>query len=480
MIKGLHENLKNGIITSVKLTQKYFDEIDKKDGDILSYLSFNEEMAFKVAEDVDARIKRGEDIDLLAGIPMALKDNMCVRGGRTTAASKMLDNYIAPYDATVVKKIKKINAVILGKTNMDEFAMGSSTENSAYQKTKNPHDLSRVPGGTSGGSAAAVAGDMAVYALGSDTGGSVRQPASFCGVVGLKPTYGRVSRHGIIAMASSFDQVGPITKTVEDAAIVLSRIAGRDLKDATSAKSGGKLYEDYLTGDIRGMKIGVPKEYFGDGLSEEIRKISIEALEKFKKLGAELVEINIPHNEYALPIYYITVPSEVSSNMARFDGIRYGLSIDDQEKSKIGGGKLLETYLDTREIGFGPEVKRRIMLGTYALSAGYYDAYYKKAQKVRRLLRQDFEKAFEKVDLIFSPTAPEPAFKIGEKTTDLLQMYLSDIYTVTANLVGVPAISFPIGEVERDGKKLPIGGQLMGRWFGEEELLNAAHTFELN
>ncbi|KKP67301.1 MAG: Glutamyl-tRNA(Gln) amidotransferase subunit A [Candidatus Moranbacteria bacterium GW2011_GWE2_35_164] len=446
----------------------------------MAYLTLHKEEALAEAQRIDDKIKKGEEIDLLSGIPMALKDNMCVQGGRTTAASKILDNYIAPYDATVVKKLKKQGAVILGKTNMDEFAMGSSTENSAYQKTKNPHDLNRVPGGTSGGSAAAVAGGLAVYALGSDTGGSVRQPASFCGVVGLKPTYGRVSRHGLIAMASSFDQIGPVTQTVEDAAIVLSRIAGRDKKDATSAKSGGKLYEDYLQGDIRGMKIGVPKEYFSDDLSSEIKEISIKALEKFKKLGAELVEINIPHNEYALPVYYITVPSEISSNMARFDGIRYGLSVDDQEQSKIGGGNLLETYLDSREIGLGTEVKRRIMLGTYALSAGYYDAYYKKAQKVRRLLKQDFEKAFESVDLIFSPTAPEPAFKIGEKTTDLLQMYLSDIYTVTANLVGVPAISFPIGTVEREGKNLPIGGQLMGRWFGEEELLNAAHTFEIN
>ncbi|MFA6183801.1 MAG: Asp-tRNA(Asn)/Glu-tRNA(Gln) amidotransferase subunit GatA [Parcubacteria group bacterium] len=480
MIREINENLKSGKITSLELTQKYFDEIEKKDKDILAYLTLHKESALKTAQEIDEKIKKGEKIDLLSGIPMALKDNMCVGGGRTTAASKILDNYIAPYDATVVKKLKKQGAIILGKTNMDEFAMGASTESSAYQKTKNPYDLNRVPGGSSGGSAAAVAANMAVYALGSDTGGSVRQPASFCGVVGLKPTYGRVSRQGLLAMASSLDQIGPITQTVEDAAIVLSQIAGRDKKDATSAKSGGKLYEDYLRGDISGMKIGVPKEYFENGLDEEIKKISFAALEKFKKLGAKLVEIEIPHNEYALPIYYIIVPSEVSSNMARFDGIKYGLSIDDEKQSKIGEGKLLETYLDTREIGFGPEVKRRIMLGTYALSAGYYDAYYKKAQKVRRLLRQDFEKAFEKVDLVFSPTAPEPAFKIGEKTLDPLQMYLSDIYTVTANLLGTPAISFPIGNVIRDDKKLPIGGQLIGKWFGEEELLNAAHTFEVN
>jgi len=480
MIREIHENLKSGKITSLELTEKYFDSIKEKDDKILAYLTLNKDNALKSAQEVDDKIKKGEEIDLIAGIPMALKDNMCQKGVRTTAASKILDNYIAPYDATVVKKIKKEGVVILGKTNMDEFAMGASTESSAYQKTKNPLDLSRVPGGSSGGSAAAVAGEMAVYALGSDTGGSIRQPAAFCGVVGLKPTYGRVSRHGLIAMASSLDQIGPITQSVEDAAIVLSRIAGMDKKDATSAQSSGKLYEDYLQGDIKGMKIGVPKEYFGNDLNEEMRKISFEALEKFKELGAELVEVNIPHNEYALPTYYIIVPSEISSNMARFDGIRYGLSIDDEEKSKIGNGNLLETYLDTRENGFGDEVKRRIMLGTYALSAGYYDAYYKKAQKVRRLLRQDFEAAFKKVDVIFSPTAPEVAFKFGEKTLDPLQMYLSDIYTVTANLIGAPAISFPIGKMTEDGVDLPVGGQLMGKWFGEEELLNAAYTFEIN
>ena len=437
----------------------------------------------KQAQAVDEKIKKGEEIDLLAGIPMAIKDNMCVSGERTTAASKILDNYIAPYDATVVKRLKKSGAVILGKTNLDEFAMGASTENSAYQKTKNPLDISRVPGGSSGGSVAAVAGKMAVYSLGSDTGGSIRQPSAFCGTVGLKPTYGRVSRHGLLAMASSLDQIGPITETVEDSAIVLSRIAGRDKMDATSAKSGGKSYEDFLTGDISGVTIGVPKEYFGDDLDDKIRAIAMKAIDKFKKLGAKIKEISIPHSEYALPVYYIIVPSEVSSNMARFDGIRYGLSIDNEEKSILNDGTLLETYLDTREIGLGDEVKKRIMLGTYTLSAGYYDAYYKKAQKVRELLYQDFQKIFnpsgDGVDLIFSPTAPEPAFKFGEKMNDPLKMYLTDIYTVTANLVGVPAISFPIGTVKEDGKDLPIGGQLMGKWFGEEELLNVAHTFEI-
>lgn len=478
MIREINENLKNGKITATDLTRNYLSNIKEKDSVIGAFLTLNEEEALKKAQAVDEKIKKGEEIDLLAGIPMALKDNMCVKGMRTTAGSKILDNYIAPFDATAVAGLKKNDAVILGKVNMDEFAMGASTENSAYQKTKNPVDTTRVPGGSSGGSAAAVAGDMAVYALGSDTGGSIRQPASFCGVVGLKPTYGRVSRHGLIAMASSLDQIGPITHNVEDAAIVLSRIAGQDKKDATSAQSGGKFYEDYLQGEIKGMKIGVPKEYFTHGLDEEIKNISFEALEKFKSLGAELVEINLPHSDYALAVYYIIVTSEVSSNLARFDGIRYGLSIDDQKESRIGNGNLLETYLDTRQIGLGDEVKRRIMLGTYALSAGYYDAYYKKAQKVRRLLRQDFEEAFKKVDVIFSPTAPEVAFKFGEKTLDPLQMYLSDIYTVTANLIGAPAISFPVGNVEKEGVSLPVGGQLTGKWFGEEELLNAAYSFE--
>ena len=484
MIKKIHHKLKNKEITAVGLAEKYFKRIEKRDKEILAFLTVSKELAIKQAEEVDKKISAGEEIDLLSGIPMAIKDNLCIAGERVTAASKILDNYIAPYDATVIKKMKKLGAVMLGKTNLDEFAMGASTENSAYQKTKNPLDLERVPGGSSGGSAAAVAGKMTVYALGSDTGGSIRQPSAFCGVVGLKPTYGRVSRHGLLAMASSLDQIGPITESVEDAAIILSRISGRDKMDATSAKSGGKKFEDYLSGDISGVKIGLPKEYFNDNLSGEIREITDKAVKKFEKLGAKVREISLPHSQYALPVYYIIVPSEVSSNMARYDGIRYGLSIDDDEKSIIGEGNLLETYLDTRRIGLGAEVKKRIMLGTYALSAGYYDAYYKKAQKVRKLLRNDFEKAFEEVDLIFSPTAPEPAFKFGEKSEDPLAMYLSDIYTVTANLVGVPAISFPIGTVkrgkEKNKKELPIGGQLMGKWFGEEEMLAVAHNFEIS
>ncbi len=480
MIRELHNKLVNKKTTSVKLTEEYFDRIEKKDKDIQAYLTLTKDLAMEQAKKVDEKIKKGEEIDLLEGIPMAIKDNICIKGEFATGASKILDNYISPYDATAIKKLRKTGAVFIGKTNLDEFGMGASTENSGYQKTKNPIDTERVPGGSSGGSAAAIASEMAPCALGSDTGGSIRQPAAFCGIVGLKPTYGRVSRHGLMAMASSLEQIGPIANTVEDVAIILSRIAGRDKMDATSAKSGGKNYEDFLSGDIKGKTIGVPKEYFGDDLNEEIKELAFGALEKFKKLGAKIKGIEIPNTKYALPVYYIIVPSEVSSNMARFDGIRYGLSIDDKEKSEINTGNLLETYLDTREVGFGDEVKRRIMLGTYALSAGYYDAYYKKAQKVRNLLKKDFEKIFEEVDFIFSPTAPETAFKFGEKSDDPLKMYLSDVYTVTANLIGVPAISFPIGSVKKEGKSLPVGGQLMGRWFDEENLLNMAHTFEIN
>ncbi|MEK7549517.1 MAG: Asp-tRNA(Asn)/Glu-tRNA(Gln) amidotransferase subunit GatA [Patescibacteria group bacterium] len=477
MIRELHLKLKNGEISAVELAEQYLEVIAKKDPEIGAFLTVMREDALREARFVDERLKRGEEIDLLSGIPGALKDNMRVKGVRTTAASKILDTYIAPSNATVVDRLLEKNAVILGKTNMDEFAMGGSTESSAYQKTKNPLDLERVPGGSSGGSAAAVAADMAVWSLGSDTGGSVRQPASFCGIVGLKPTYGRVSRSGLIAMASSLDQIGPHAKTVEDVAIVLSRISGHDPKDATTAPAGiGKLFEDYLSGDIRGVKIGVPKEYFSDDLDPDVRKATDAALERFKSLGAIIQEISLPHSHFALPVYYILMPCEVSSNLARFDGIKYGLRVNDGEDSLKNTNTLLETYLDTRRVGFGKEVKRRIMLGTYALSAGYYDAYYVKAQKVRALIRKDFEEAFNEVDLIFSPTAPEAAFRFGEKTEDPLKMYLSDVYTVTANLTGVPAISFPIGTKEG----LPLGGQLMGKWFDEETVLRAADAFEKN
>lgn len=479
MIRTLHEKLVTRECTAVSLVERYFSVLEEKDGEILAYLTPLKEQALAEARAVDECLERGEAIDLLAGIPGAIKDNILMRGIRATSASKILDDYVAPYDATVVAKLQAVHAPILGKTNMDEFALGSSTESSAYQVTKNPHDVTRVPGGTSGGSAAAVAAGEAVWALGSDTGGSIRQPAAFCGVVGLKPTYGRVSRYGLMAGASSLDQIGPIAETVEDVAIVFSRIAGHDPHDATTADSGHeKHYEDYLDHDVRGKKIGIPKEYFSEDLDPRIRALCDAALERFRALGVEVREISLPHSAFALPCYYIIQPCEVSSNLARYDGIRYGLSINDERDSTEKTSTLLETYLDTRRHGFGPEVKRRIMLGTHSLSSGYYDAYYIKAQKVRALLKQDFERVFEEVDLIFSPTTPEPAFKIGEKTTDPLKMYLGDIYTVTANLTGVPALSFPIGTIAEGGKDLPIGGQLMGKWFDEETLLTVAHAFE--
>lgn len=478
MIRDLHEQLVRKEISAVELAERYLKMIETKDGEIQAFLDIRREQALREAEAVDHRIMRGEKIDLLTGIPGALKDNMCLRGERTTAGSKILDNYIAPYDANAVDRLRQVDAVIVGKTNMDEFAMGSSTENSAYQRTKNPLDTERVPGGSSGGSAAAVAADMAVWALGSDTGGSIRQPASFCGLVGLKPTYGRVSRSGLLAMASSLDQIGPLTKTVEDAAIVLSRIAGFDRMDATTAETEGKPFEDFLDADLRGKKIGIPREYFSESLDTDVRSVAMAALERFKSLGVSVEEISLPHAAFSLPVYYIIMPAEVSSNLARFDGIKYGLRINDEKERMAGAGSLLETYLDSRAYGLGAETKRRIMLGTYTLSAGYYDAYYQKAQKVRQLIRQDFERAYEQVDFIFSPTAPEAAFKFGAKTDDPLTMYLSDIYTVTANLVGVPAVSFPIGTMDTGGKKLPLGGQLQGKWFDEEHMLALAHQYE--
>lgn len=478
MIRQLHERLKNRETTATELVEDYLGRIRKRDEEIGAYLTVLEEEARREAAFVDERIERGEEIGMLAGIPGAIKDNMCLTGTRTTAGSKILDSYVAPYDATAVKKLREAGTVILGKTNLDEFAMGSSTESSAYRPTRNPVDIERVPGGSSGGSAAAVAADMAVFALGSDTGGSIRQPASFCGVVGLKPAYGRVSRYGLIAMASSLDQIGPLAGSVEDAAIVFSEIYGYDGQDVTTAESESKRFEGFLEGDIRGLRIGIPKEYFSDDLDERVRNIADEAIERFRAAGAETVEISLPRSRYALPTYYIIMPSEVSSNLARFDGIRFGVPVDDRKQREEAFGTLLETYLDTRGYGFGSEVKRRIMLGTYALSAGYYDAYYKKAQGVRDLIRQDFAERFEDVDIIFSPTTPEPAFKFGEKSDDPVSMYLSDIYTVTANLAGVPALSLPIGSIEEDGKALPVGGQLMARWFDEETLLRAARVLE--
>jgi aspartyl-tRNA(Asn)/glutamyl-tRNA(Gln) amidotransferase subunit A len=478
MIRDLHNKLINQAITSEKLTEEYFAKIEEKDPEIKAYLSLNKEFALDKARAVDGKIKKGEEIGLLAGIPCAIKDNICVENLPTTAGSKILENYIAPYDATVIKKLKKEEAVFLGKTNLDEFAMGSSTENSAYQLTRNPHDATRVPGGSSGGSAAAVAAGECVWALGSDTGGSIRQPASFCGVIGLKPTYGLVSRYGLIAMASSLDQIGPITQTVEDAAIVLTRIAGADRNDATAMKSAETVYENCLSGEIKDLRIGLPKEYFeGEGLDSKVKEIIERAAQKYEKLGAKLVDINLPSSEYALATYYIIMPCEVSSNLARFDGIRFGKSIEkeiESEKNLV----LKEIYFKSRARYLGKEVKRRIMLGTYALSAGYYDQYYKKAQKVRTLIKKEFEETFKKVDIILGPTAPTSVFRIGEKTQNPLEMYLSDVYTVTANIAGLPAISIPAGSVKIEDKNLPVGLQLMGKWFDEEKLLNAAYSFE--
>ncbi len=470
MIRELHEKIVKKELSAETLALEYLERIDKKDGEIGAFLTLiDREEVLLQARKVDAKIAAGETIDLLEGIPGALKDNIMLMGVRATGGSKILDNYIAPYNATVTDRLRSVGAVIVGKTNMDEFAMGSSTENSAYQKTKNPRDVSRVPGGSSGGSAAAVAADMAVWSLGSDTGGSIRQPAAFCGLVGLKPTYGRVSRYGLMAMASSLDQIGTFTHTVEDAAIVLSRIAGEDPYDATSAETlTNKRFEDELSGDIRGMKIGIPKEYFAENIDPAIKAALDGAIEKLKEQGAEIVSVSLPHTKLALAVYYVIMPAEVSSNIARLDGIRYGVEADGERE------ELIATYQENRQHGLGKEVKRRIMLGTYALSAGYYDAYYGKAQQVRELIREDFYQAFREVDVLFVPTTPEVAFRFGEKTSDPLTMYLSDIFTVTANLAGVPALSLPIG----DKNGLPIGGQFIGKWFDEEGVLRVADVLE--
>lgn len=472
-IKQAHELLERQKITSVELTNSFLNEIKKHDNDIHAFLSLNEEQALEQAKKVDERIAKGEPIEMLAGIPAAIKDNILIRGSKTTAASRILENYIAPYDATVIRKLKQEEAVLIGKTNMDEFAMGSSTENSGFGPTKNPLDLERVPGGSSGGSAAAVKAGFCVYALGSDTGGSIRQPASFCGVVGFKPTYGAVSRYGLIAMASSLDQIGPITKNVDDAAIIFEAISGVDELDSTSVNHEFSDYSDSLI-DIEEIKIGVPREYFTHGLDLEIEKNIKQVIAKLEKHGAKIKEISLPFSEWALATYYIIMPAEVSANLARYDGIKYGYS------HPLGSGvsKLLDVYLKTRQEGFGDEVKKRIMLGTYILSHGYYDAYYKRAQKVRRLIKHDFDHVFDRsadrIDVILTPTTPTTAFKFGEKTSDPLSMYLADIYTVSVNLAGVPAISIPSGNINN----LPVGLQLIGKNFDDIKLLQIAKLIE--
>lgn len=466
--------LASGKITSVDLTKTVLNHIKDVEPKIEAYITVMEDAALEAAKASDERRAKGKALGKLDGIPLAVKDLLCTKGVQTSAASNILKGFIPCYDATVVKKLKDAGVVIIGKTNLDAFAHGSSTENSDFKTTKNPWDTSRVPGGSSGGSAAAVAADECLGAIGTDTGGSIRQPASLCGVFGLKPTYGRVSRYGVIAMASSLDVIGPIAKTTEDTALLLEVIAGRDELDGTTLNAPVPEYTKSLECNIRGKKIGIPKEYFQKGMDEDVEAVVKEAIEKLKKLGAEIIEISLPHTEYALAVYYILQPAEVSSNLSRYDGIRYGFSPLRDDRNLT----LEEVYAKSRGSGFGDEAKRRIMLGTYVLSAGYYDAYYRKATKLRTLVKSDFEEAFKKVDAIVTPVSPTPAFKIGEKSEDPIQMYLSDIYTVPINPAGVPAISTPAGMVKRDGKELPVGIQIIGPQLGEEIILNISHQFE--
>jgi len=454
--------------TATSLAKAFYSKIEKDDPQIGAYLVFSKDRAFAKAAEIDALAAKGETLPPLGGVPVGIKDVMVTRGVRTTAGSKILGNYVPPYDCTAVARMESAGAIVLGKLNCDEFAMGSSNENSAWHPVHNPRDLSRVPGGSSGGSAAAVAADMAVATLGSDTGGSIRQPASFCGVVGLMPTYGRVSRYGLIAFASSLDRIGPLTKTVRDAAIVLRTIAGRDPMDATSAEVPVPDYVAQLEKPVRGLRLGVAQEYFGEGLDPEVKKAVEAAIQKLGQLGCEIIPVSLPHTEYAIPTYYIVATAEASSNLARLDGVRYGYRTSDVRT-------LSEMYRRTRDHGFGAEVKRRIMLGTYALSAGYYDAYYLKAQKVRTLLVRDFEEAFKKVNAIVTPTSPTAAFKLGEKVDDPLSMYLADIFTVTADLAGIPGISIPCGETREN---LPVGLQILGKHFDEATILRVAHAYE--
>ncbi|OLN29806.1 Asp-tRNA(Asn)/Glu-tRNA(Gln) amidotransferase subunit GatA [Desulfosporosinus metallidurans] len=465
-ISELHELLVHKDVSSTELTNAYIDRIHNVDPDLQAYLTVLEDQALAQAAEVDSKIAQGEVLSSLEGIPMAMKDNMCTEGVRTSCASKMLENFIPPYNATVTDRLRAAGTILLGKLNMDEFAMGSSTENSYFAKTRNPWDMEYVPGGSSGGAAVAVAADEAAFALGSDTGGSIRQPAAFCGVVGMKPTYGAVSRYGLIAYASSLDQIGPLTKTVRDNALVMNAIAGYDPRDSTSVPYEKPDYTKFLVNDIKGLKIGIPREYYGEGIDPDVAKGIQSGIRTLIDLGAEVAECSLPHTEYAIPAYYLIATAEASSNLARYDGVRYGYRAE--------AADVLGMFKTTRAEGFGPEVKRRIMLGTYALSSGYYDAYYLKAQKVRTLIKQDFDQAFEKFDILLSPTAPTPAFKFGEKSANPLAMYLSDITTVPINLAGIPAISIPAGFV----KGLPIGMQLMGKAFDEGTLYRAAYTFE--
>ena len=468
-VHELQEKLSNKEITSEEIVKAYIENIEEKDAEVQAFITKVEEDAINEAKDIDEKRKNGEiPENSLAGIPIGIKDNINVKGLKTTCASKMLENFISPYNATVVENLQAENLINLGKLNMDEFAMGSSTEHSAFKKTRNPWNLNKVPGGSSGGSAAAVAANIVPWALGTDTGGSIRQPASFCGVVGMKPTYGLVSRYGVVAFASSLDQVGPITKDVTDTAILLNVIAGHDEKDSTSVNKPKKDYTKALKNDVKGIKIAVPKEFFAEGVNEDVKKNLENAIEIYKSLGAKVEEISLDVNKYSLATYYIIACAEASSNLGRFDGIRFGYRAKNANSLK-------EIYKNSRTEGFGKEVKRRIILGTYVLSSGYYDAYYKKAEKVRTLILEEFEKVFKKYDVILTPTSPTTAFNIGENIKDPLTMYLADICTVPVNIAGLPGISIPCG-VDKDG--MPVGMQLIGNRFNEDAILNAAYTFE--
>jgi aspartyl-tRNA(Asn)/glutamyl-tRNA(Gln) amidotransferase subunit A len=454
-------------ISARELAQDYFERIEKENPKLNAFLTLSKDRAFAKADQVDASVAKGESLPPLAGVPIAIKDVISTRGVRTTCGSKILENYIPPYDATAVDRLERAGAVVLGKTNCDEFAMGSSNENSAYGPVRNPVAMDRVPGGSSGGSAAAVAAGLAVAALGTDTGGSIRQPGSFCGVPAMMGTYGRVSRYGLIAFASSLDRIGPFANSVEDVSEILQIIAGRDTNDATSFTSPVPNYSAALKENLVGVRLGIPREYFGPGMDTSVRERVESAISKLEERGCKLVDVSLPHTDYAIATYYIIATAEASSNLARYDGVRYGL--------RVSGGTLMEMYRTTRGQGFGAEVKRRIMLGTYVLSSGYYDAFYKKGQQVRALIAQDFRKAFENVDAIVSPTSPVPAFRLGERTEDPLAMYLADIYTVTASLAGLPAISIPCGNTPEG---LPVGLQIAGPHFGEARVLQLAHLSE--
>ncbi len=467
-VHELVEKLDNNELTIKDITKAYVDRIAEKEPDVDAFVTTLTSEAVEQAKSIQTKIDNGEITNKLAGIPIGIKDNICTKGIKTTCSSRILENFVSPYNATVMENLNNENLINLGKLNMDEFAMGSSTENSYFKKTKNPWDLSKVPGGSSGGSAAAVAANMVPWALGSDTGGSIRQPASFCGVVGLKPTYGLVSRYGLIAFASSLDQIGPITKDVTDSAMLLNIIAGHDEKDTTSIDIPKKDYVKALTGNIKGLKIGIPKEFFGEGINEEVKKSILETVEKYKELGAEVEEFSLDIAKYSLAAYYIIACAEASSNLGRFDGIRYTYRSPNAKT-------LEEIFKKSRSEGFGAEVKRRIILGTYVLSAGYYDAYYKKAQKVRTMVMNEFNKGFEKYDVIITPTSPVTAFEIGEKSNNPLEMYLADICTVSVNVAGLPAISIPCGV---DSNGLPIGMQIIGKKFNEDTILNVAFSIE--